>query len=285
MSASNRFWKTVLIIIFSVASTTLFAQTVLNQDFESGIGNWWVDNGLWEVGVPTVGPDSAHSGQNCAGTVLDGNYPIGADTRLISPYIILPTLSSGEHINLKFWHWFRMNEHSYYGNDRGYVQISVNGGPWQSLAGPISGYSPVWTQGYVDLSAYADSTIRLAFYFISNNNYEDNGWYIDDVRLVNVTSVEEDNNIYLNKYILSQNYPNPFNPVTQIGFSLPRAGNVRIEIYNSLGQKIATLLDAHKPAGYHELTFDASHLASGVYFYRLETSTGFIQTKKFILLK
>ncbi len=173
-----------LLVFFLILSTTVYTQvtTSLYEDWESGIGNWWIDNGLWEVGLPTVGPDSAYSGQNCAGTVLGGNYPTDANTRLISPHIILPSRLPGELIKLKFWYWFRINE-VIHGNDQGYVQISVNGGSWQTLAGPISGWSTTWTQAYVDLSAYADSTVRIAFYFISNWTHEDNGWYIDDISI------------------------------------------------------------------------------------------------------
>lgn len=70
---------------------------------------------------------------------------------------------------------------------------------------------------------------------------------------------------------LSQNYPNPFNPVTQISFELPQSGEVSLEVYDMTGQHIETLLDGHIQAGVHELSFDGSNLASGVYIYRLKT--------------
>ncbi len=165
----------------TTAATDL--DTLLYQDWEGGIGNWWVDNGVWEVGVATVGPDSAHSGQKCAATVLGGNYPVEANTRLISPQIDLSSLADGETVTLKFWHWFRIAE-SVHGDDRGRIQISVDGGVWRTIHGPISGWSPVWSQACVDLSAYADSTVSIAFYFTSNWTAEDNGWYVDDIAIV-----------------------------------------------------------------------------------------------------
>ena len=73
---------------------------------------------------------------------------------------------------------------------------------------------------------------------------------------------------------LSQNYPNPFNPTTNISFALPQSGDVRIEVYNIQGQKVATLITENKPAGRHSITFDASRLASGVYIYRMQVTTG-----------
>jgi len=83
---------------------------------------------------------------------------------------------------------------------------------------------------------------------------------------------------------LSQNYPNPFNPTTEIRFSLPEAQHVSLKVYNSIGQEVATLINADAPAGYHTVKLDASSLASGIYIYKIEAGS-FIQTKKMILMK
>jgi len=85
-------------------------------------------------------------------------------------------------------------------------------------------------------------------------------------------------------FALYQNHPNPFNPLTEIGFYLPTAGRARLEIYNIMGQKVATLVDSELSTGEHSFTFDGRSVASGVYFYRLETATG-AQTKKMVLMK
>ncbi len=85
-------------------------------------------------------------------------------------------------------------------------------------------------------------------------------------------------------YALQENYPNPFNPSTVIPFSIPIGGHVTLVIYNSLGQRVASLVDAEVEVGYHEVKFDASRLASGVYFYRLQAGN-FVQTKKLLLLR
>lgn len=86
-------------------------------------------------------------------------------------------------------------------------------------------------------------------------------------------------------YDLAQNYPNPFNPVTNISYQLAKGGYVTLKIYNLLGHDIATLVNEYKPQGKYDIKFDASNLASGVYFYSLATNTGFMQTKKLLLLK
>jgi len=86
------------------------------------------------------------------------------------------------------------------------------------------------------------------------------------------------------KYELSQNFPNPFNPTTHIRFGLPKASTVEINLYNVMGQRVAIILDEYKPAGYHTINFDASHLASGVYFFSIKAG-GFKDVKKMIFMK
>jgi hypothetical protein len=94
-----------------------------------------------------------------------------------------------------------------------------------------------------------------------------------------------------NNFLLEQNYPNPFNPSTMIRFQLPVSGTVSIDLYNSTGEKVATLLNETKETGVHSLSFDAvKHgLSSGVYFYRMTVVSGsgevFTSTRKLSLIK
>jgi hypothetical protein len=85
-------------------------------------------------------------------------------------------------------------------------------------------------------------------------------------------------------YALEQNYPNPFNPSTTIQYQLPEEVKVRLEVYDLLGRKVTTLLDNRIPAGYHEVSFDASSLASGLYIYRLVAGS-FSKTRKMMVMK
>jgi hypothetical protein len=85
-------------------------------------------------------------------------------------------------------------------------------------------------------------------------------------------------------YKLSQNYPNPFNPTTTIRYSLPTATNVTLKVFNIIGQEVVTLVNGLQPAGQYIQLFEAKHLASGVYFYRLEAGS-FVDVKKMMLLK
>ncbi|MDG5766029.1 T9SS type A sorting domain-containing protein [Balneolales bacterium ANBcel1] len=83
---------------------------------------------------------------------------------------------------------------------------------------------------------------------------------------------------------LLQNYPNPFNPSTSIPFTLPRSGQVRLEVFDLLGRRLATLIDGELSAGSHTVSWSAEHHASGVYIYRLVTEDG-ISTRKMTLVK
>jgi hypothetical protein len=91
-------------------------------------------------------------------------------------------------------------------------------------------------------------------------------------------------NIAVNTYKLEQNYPNPFNPLTNISFTLPNETQVKVTVYNLLGQTVAILFDGHKPAGSYSLTFEASNFSSGIYFYEIKCNK-FHEIKKMLLTK
>ncbi len=85
-------------------------------------------------------------------------------------------------------------------------------------------------------------------------------------------------------YKLYQNYPNPFNSQTTIGFELPRAGKVKLTVYNSLGEQVAILMNEHRPTGIQEVNFDASSFGRGLYYYQLEAAN-FQAGKKMIIAR
>lgn len=98
------------------------------------------------------------------------------------------------------------------------------------------------------------------------------------------TDVEQATQTLPKTYGLSQNYPNPFNPKTVISYQLPVVSRVSLKVYDLLGHEVATLVDGNVEAGYHQATFNASHLPSGIYFCRV-IAGNFSQTRKLILLK
>ena len=83
---------------------------------------------------------------------------------------------------------------------------------------------------------------------------------------------------------LAGNFPNPFNPATEISFSLPEATDVRLEVFNIIGQRLAVLVDARLEAGEHRIHFEGGSLPSGVYLYRFRAGD-VTQTRKMVLLK
>jgi hypothetical protein len=102
--------------------------------------------------------------------------------------------------------------------------------------------------------------------------------------LTNLIGIQFDNVPTPDAYQLSQNYPNPFNPNTTINFMIPKAGNVKVTIYDALGKEIEVLVNKDYAAGKHSISWNAARYSSGVYFYRMETS-GFNTVKKMLLLK
>lgn len=92
------------------------------------------------------------------------------------------------------------------------------------------------------------------------------------------------NNVVPSKFYLSNNFPNPFNPATNFEFSLPKTGMVSLKIFDMIGREVAVLVNEVKPAGTYQVTWNAAHLACGVYFCKLQTGL-MSEVKKAILLK
>ena len=162
-----------------------------SEDWEVGINSWYAEHSIWEVGSPTSGPNSAHSGKNCAATVLKGNYTDNRSSRLVSPEFKLP--ASNQNPRLRFWHWF-----SFSNNDYGNVLIKTKNTNWTSISNNYTGTGGgVWTYTYLDLSAYADSTVQIAFNIHTAKDgygrvYVSSGWYIDDVIIEDNSGLEVD---------------------------------------------------------------------------------------------
>ena len=157
------------------------------EDFETGIGEWYVSKGTWEVGQPTVGPSAAHSPPNCAGTKLDGNYSEPVDSKIITP----PVVISNPNAALRFWHWY-----SFSSGDYGQVQIRVENQDWEVLSTNFTNTSSgVWTPYFKSLSAYFGLTVQIAFHFhseqIGSFSNVSTGWYVDDVEITGIAPEPE----------------------------------------------------------------------------------------------
>ncbi|MBI4647647.1 MAG: PKD domain-containing protein [Bacteroidia bacterium] len=153
------------------------------EGFEAGYGDWSVEHGTWEIGQVTSGsgPGSCHSGVNCVGTLLNGNYDDDVDSRLRTTWFTVPHSNPG----LSFYHWF-----SFSSNDWGSVQISTDGINWTTMSNNnFTSSSTNWTFYYQSLSAYADSLIQIAFRFHSAWSGTSSGLYIDDIAITSTVPV------------------------------------------------------------------------------------------------
>jgi hypothetical protein len=86
------------------------------------------------------------------------------------------------------------------------------------------------------------------------------------------------------KFELNQNYPNPFNPSTQLSYDLKTDGNVKLTVFNLVGQSVRVLVDGYQTAGYYEVTFDANDLPAGIYLYKLQVGD-YSSVKRMTLVK
>lgn len=134
---------------------------------------------------------------------------------------------------------------------------------------------------YTDKSSFDLSYNQSAKAFTG----DENGYPAGDLHWwEGIVGVEKISDVIPAKIALSQNYPNPFNPSTIITYSIPQNSKVSLEVFNVLGQKVATLITQTQKAGEYEINFDGSELTSGLYIYRLSTNSATI-SKKMLLLK
>ena len=176
-------------------------------------------------------------------------------------------------------HWTTLSEINNYGFE---VQKATDkNGTFASIEGSfIAGNGTTTAKhdySYTDIGYASGNVYRLKQIDLSATVH-----YTDVVDPLAVTGVAA--NPLPTEYSLSQNYPNPFNPSTTIQFALPKDSHVLLEVYNVIGQKVMTLLNEVRPAGYHQVRLDGTNLASGVYLYRLATANKTFM-KKFILMK
>jgi len=141
-----------------------------------------------------------------------------------------------------------------------------------------AGGSKIGSSSYVLNGSLGQGLIGV----VTNSNYIHKAGFWETVRII--VSVEESESELPVSFGISQNYPNPFNPTTTIKYSVPEESFVSIKVYDILGRLVASLIDEEKPAGYHEVTFNAVSIASGTYFYRMDAGN-FIDVKKLIILK
>jgi hypothetical protein len=133
----------------------------------------------------------------------------------------------------------------------------------------------------------SDLQNHVEYYFrvTAVDQYGSESYYSNEESVFVDFSGTKDESHIIKEYALYQNYPNPFNLHTLINYQLPETSEVELSVFNLLGQKVAMLVSEKQPAGSYEVKWDAAGIEGGVYFYKLSTDKGFVQTKKLILLK
>ena len=150
------------------------------------------------------------------------------------------------------------------------------------------------SQSYnVNTNGIGNKTVRLAL--IAESNINSKITMIDSyaegsiVGKASLKQISYQGSAEIKNYALEQNYPNPFNPSTIIHYEIPNDGLVTLKIYDELGREVKTLVNQFQNIGKYDVNFDASQLASGIYFYQLRSLTpsgkDYISTKKMLLLK
>jgi hypothetical protein len=165
--------------------------------------------------------------------------------------------------------WKTATENNNYGFD---IERSRDKNNWKRIGfvkGNISSTIP-HTYSFVDSSLYTG----IVYYRLKQIDLDGSFVYSNEIKIEFSPVI----------FSLEQNYPNPFNPVTTINYFIPSQGNVKLEVYNILGQKVATLVNEVKPSGRYSVEFNAGRYSSGIYIYQLTSGKNTL-TRKMLLLK
>jgi len=192
------------------------------------------------------------------------------------PYVKVVSPNGGEKIQRGLSYFVKWDDNI---EDSVIVELERNGELVGIIDTTISSGIYKWTLD-VNLPVGSDYRIKIrsliagTLFDESNSNFE----------VVDTTVNSVGNELNTFKYFLAQNYPNPFNPSTKINYSLQNGEMVTLRIFDVLGREVATLVNQYQSAGNHTVSFNASSLASGMYFYKLEAGS-FQSIKKMMLLK
>ena len=255
--------------------------TITYDDFESGWGNY--TDGGGDCAMYTGG---TYAHQGSAAIQIRDNSGVASSFYHTGSYDV----SGYSDIEVEFWFIAVSMDNT---SEDFWLQY-YDGSSWQTVetwARTTDFDNGVFYNKVVSIPAGTynyptDAKIRFMCDASGNRDYV----YIDEVEFRGYGSsspakqLADNEPIIPEGYSLSQNRPNPFNPVTTISFEIPKASHVTLEVYNTLGQRIAKLADGQYNAGLHTVSWDAAGRASGIYFYRLQADK-FVASKKMLLLK
>lgn len=254
-SANNCFWNTETSGQSSSASG--IGKTIVEMKTNSTFLDAGYDPEIWNIG----------DGINDGYPYLKWQNPSG--TPLPVELTSFTALVNNDQVNLN---WQTETEVNNYG-----FEIE------RASASPSQGWEKI---GFVE--GHGNSNSLKDYYFndlnLESGKYKYRLKLIDNDGSFDYSDVVEAEIEQSREFTVSQNFPNPFNPETAIKYSIPQNQKVTLIVYDVLGVEVRTLVNEEKSAGYYEVNFDAANLASGVYYYKLQTGN-FVETKKMILLR
>ena len=275
-TATNAGLTNTNVSALAVSGTNLFAGTDGGVFLSTNNGTSWtaVNSGLTNTYVLAL----AVSGMSLfAGTAGSGVFVSGTSSL---PVEISSFNLKAQDVNIEL-DWQTVTEVNNYGFDieRKYNEQSITNN-W-TKQGFVAGNG---TSNIVHLYQFTDKALQSGKYSyrLKQIDRDGNSKY-SSVIDIDVTAVPA-------KFDLSQNYPNPFNPSTTIHYALPVASNVRLVVFNTLGQEVATLINRQQEAGWQSVEWNAN-ISSGIYFYRIEatnvsnSNNHFVETKKMLLMR
>lgn len=147
-------------------------------------------------------------------------------------------------------------------------------------------FSTTTVDTFANVPLNASSGVDFFWHVKAISGTDTSGWSVPlhFTTRPNVTHLKQKDNTP-HSFQLMQNYPNPFNPETIINYQLPMSNKVTLKVFDITGKEIQTLVNKYQVQGTYSVTFDATHISSGIYFYKLMSSSGFSQTRKMVLLK
>jgi hypothetical protein len=168
----------------STAEPNVVTATLLFEDFETGATGWTQD-GSWQVGAPVAGPGAGFGSANAVGTNLTGDYSDSVDESLVSPEILIPSLTVSESVHLRFDEYYEL-EDSF---DFGLIEASTDGGlTWATLLSTrTASTGGGWLQGDISLDQFSGQALTLRFRLTTDDEDTFSGWYLDNISITTET--------------------------------------------------------------------------------------------------
>jgi len=278
--------KFVTLILLILCITISLNAQIPNAGFEDWIDEntpqYWNTNNLPSTWITVSRSANAYSGSYAARIEIPdfNGFPIYPVLTVTFPVTQYDQVLNGYYQFYPVGNEVVLSVYAYYFKDgflTGSGSIDLDAG--------VSSYTSFSFDPSAGYSGTPDS-LWIQFEMVSNSGTNPGiGSYalIDQLSLGGASDLKQINR-NLSDYSLKQNYPNPFNPTTTISFSIPKTSRVTLEIYNSLGEKVSTLVSETLSAGKYNYEWDSEGLASGIYFYKM-VADNFTEIRKMILLK